>query len=100
MPKAKLTRQLADSMRADHASGMTVAECARKYGVSWNHAKRIIVGETWTGKPRANQLADAVVDAIRRRLANGDKPTWIAMVECVDHSIVYNIKNRRRRFAA
>ena len=96
----KLTLAAANELRADHACGITVAECARKYGVSWNHAKRVIVGENRTGAPHASRFSDEKIDAIRRHLANGDKVEWIALVEGCSASFASKIRNNRGRFAA
>lgn len=97
----KLTRSLADSMRADHAGGMTVSACARKYVVCWTHAKRVIAGEAWVGRPlRRREMRDHVIAEVRKSLEGGACVSSLADAHGYHYTLISKIKNRRGRFAA
>lgn len=96
----KLTPESAYALRSDHAHGMTVAECARKYGVSWTHAKRVAAGQSWVPRqPRKRTMPDSVVAEVREALANGALVTSVADAVGYSPAIVSLIKHGKGRFA-
>lgn len=102
MTHIKLTRPLAAALRADHAAGLTVAECARKYVIGWPHAKRVIRGESWPDTPRepTHKVPDSKVAEVRALALAGEKIEWIALEHGLGVSTVAHYKRGSRRATA
>lgn len=93
----RLTPELAAQIRTWHASGVTVAECARRAGIGWTHAKRIVSGESWTGRSRRHAVDAATVRRVRALVASGEKHDSVAFDLGLSRSYVTHIANRTRR---
>jgi hypothetical protein len=100
MPITKLTTAKAADLCAMHATGATIAACARAFGVSHTQATRVIRGEAWRGPRRFHVLlSDADLNEVRACIAQGEPVTDIARWYGRSHSLVSLIKSGKRRAA-
>ena len=91
------------AMRRDRASGMSVKNIAKKYGLRYwatvnicNHSTYRIVGGPRAAKPYFMTLDYDDVRAIKRMIAKGMKQRAIAECFDVDESLISHIKHGRR----
>lgn len=73
--RQKLSRMLADDVRARHAAGVSVAQLAADYAITRQHVHRILTGESWVGDPRTRQRQPGTA-LIERVAVDHDGTFW------------------------
>lgn len=97
MTRLKYSAETVEQVRALHASGLTIVECARRTGVSLSYAGMLLRGEKRTGHPKRHRVPASTIDRIRSLIASGEKHEWVALKMGVSRSYVTLLVNGKRR---
>jgi len=71
----KLSRMLADDVRARHAAGAAVMQLAADFAITRQHVYRIVSGQAWVGDPGTRQRQPGTA-LIERVAVDPDGTSW------------------------